>query len=475
MSASVSSIEKEKHTSAHIEDGTDAASSFTEAEDRALTRKVDRRLLIILGAVYAISLIDRTNISVARVAGMAKELQLTVGERYSIIGLIFFIPYIIFELPSNILLRKIGTRNHLTTITVLWGAVMLGMGFVKTWEQLAACRVLLGLLESGFFPGCVFLISCWYTRYQTQKRIAVFYLTSMVITGFSQIIGYGITKLGGSYGIASWRWVFIVFGAATMGLGIIAFFTLVDFPDKATFLTTRETAHIINKINEDRGDAVADELTGSMAIKHLKDWRIWAYGLMYMSTTMPAYAFAFFLPVILAGGGYNLRLSLVLSAPPYVFAALYTYAVAYVSDKLRRRAIFIVLNSLVCMTGLFIMSFAGKIGPRYFGAFLAIGGCQSNVPALLAYQANNILTYSKRAVTSAVVIGFGGIGGIFATAVYREKDTPKYINGLGATIGCQGLILLLLVLLTVDFKKMNKRVDEGTAVIEGKPGFKYTL
>ncbi|KAJ7200964.1 major facilitator superfamily domain-containing protein [Mycena rebaudengoi] len=451
MPASVSSIEKEKHTSEHIEDGTDAASSFTEAQDRALTRKVDLRLLVILGAVYAISLIDRTNISVARVAGMAKDLKLTVGERYSIIALIFFIPYIIFELPSNILLRQIGTRNHLTTITVLWGAVV-GMGFVQTWQQLAVCRVLLGLLESGFFPGCVFLISCWYTRYQTQKRLAVFYLTSMVISGFSQIIGYGITKLGGSYGIASWRWVFIVFGAATMGLGIIAFFTLVDFPDKATFLTQKETAHIIDKINEDRGDALADELTGRAAIGYLKDWRIWGYGLMFMSSTMPAYAFAYFLPVILAGGGYSVELSLLLSAPPYVFAAFFTYAVAYASDKLRKRAIFIALNALVCMTGLFIMAFAGKIGPRYFGAFLAIGGCQSNVPAVLAYQANNILTYSKRAVTSAVVIGFGGMGGIFAV-----------------------LILLLLVLLTLDLKKMNKRVDEGTAVIEGKPGFKYTL
>ncbi|KAJ7174164.1 major facilitator superfamily domain-containing protein [Mycena crocata] len=474
MSISASSVE-DKQEVAHLENGLDATSVFTDAEDRALTRKIDLRLLVILGACYAVSLIDRTNISVARVAGMATELQLTVGERYSIISLLFFIPYVIFQLPSNILLRKIGTRNHLSAIVVLWGSVMLGMGFIKTWEQLAVCRVILGLLESGFFPGCVFLISCWYTRYQTQKRLAVFYLTSMVISGFSQIIGYAITKLGGKHGLTAWRWVFIVFGAVTIGLGLIAFFVLVDFPDKATFLTPRETKHIIDKINKDRGDAEPDHLTGKVTMKHVADWRLWAYGLLFMSSTMPAYAFSFFLPVILAGGGYTVETSLLLSAPPYVFAAIYTFAIAFASDRLRKRAMFIAISALVCMTGLFIMAFGGKIGPRYFGSFLAIAGCQANVPAVLAYQANNILSHSKRAVASALVIGFGGIGGIFASTVYREKDTPKYLNGLGATIGCQGLILVLLVLLTLDFRKVNKRVDEGTAVVERKPGFKYTL
>ena len=137
------------------------------------SRTVDIRLLIILSAIYAVSLIDRTNISVARVAGMAKALQLTVGERYSLITLIFFIPYvsgsgricsgdqrgsdgirfflgqIIFELPSNLLIRKVGPRVLLSSITIAWGAVMLGMGFVTDWTQLLACRFLLGLLESG--------------------------------------------------------------------------------------------------------------------------------------------------------------------------------------------------------------------------------------------------------------------------------------------------------------------------------------
>ncbi|KAJ6614001.1 hypothetical protein B0H10DRAFT_1804385, partial [Mycena sp. CBHHK59/15] len=143
---------------------------------------------------------------------------------------------------------------------------------------------------------------------------------------------------------------------------------------------------------------------------------------------------------------------------------------AYGSDKHRIHTPFIALNALVCMTRLFIMVFGGKIGPWFFGAFLAIGGCQANIPAVLAYQANNILLHSKHAVGSALVIGFGGIGGIFATTVYREKDMPTYLNGLGATIGCQGLILILLVVLSMNMKKVNKRVDRGPQLLREHSG-----
>ena len=117
--------------------------------EKALIRKVDRRLLPILGALYSIALIDRVNVSVARVAGMDEALGLSIGNRWSIILVVFFIPYMIFELPSNIVLRKVGSANWLSFIAFAWGTVMLGQGFVKSYQALAACRVLLGLFEAG--------------------------------------------------------------------------------------------------------------------------------------------------------------------------------------------------------------------------------------------------------------------------------------------------------------------------------------
>ncbi|POY70873.1 hypothetical protein BMF94_6050 [Rhodotorula taiwanensis] len=438
-------------------------------------RKIDKRLIPILAALYCISLIDRTNISVARLAGMAKDLKLTVGERYSIISCIFFVPYIIFELPSNLIIRKVGCRNQLSTIVILWGGVMTGMAFCKTWQQLAVCRVLLGVLEAGFFPGCVFLIATWYKRYEQSRRFAWFYLASMCISGFSQIIGYGMSLLAGRGGLNGWQWIFLLFGIITIALGILSIFLIVDFPDKAKFLTPEEKAYAIQRVQEDRGDAIPDEMSLAKIGAHMCDFKLWAFAMCFLCSTTASYAFAYFLPVILQGGGYSTKNSLLLSAPPYVTAALYTAISAHFSDRTRQRATFIGGSALLCMVGLLIMAFTKPLGVRYFGSFLTIAGCQANVPAVIAYQNNNILSHSKRSVASALTIGGGGIGGIMASLVYRQVDYPKYIPGLGATIGCQGMIILLLVLLSMHFRRCNKRADEGTYVIEGNPRFRYTI
>src|SRR4051794_39557526 len=99
-----------------------------------------------------------------------------IGARYNIIVLIFFIPYVLFQPPATVILRKAGPRKFLSAITILWGACMICFGFVKKWDQMVGLRIILGVLEAGFFPGCAYLLSTWYTRYELQKRNAVFYL-----------------------------------------------------------------------------------------------------------------------------------------------------------------------------------------------------------------------------------------------------------------------------------------------------------
>lgn len=146
-------------------------------------------------------------------------------------------------------------------------------------------------------------------------------------------------------------------------------------------------------------------------------------------------------------------------------------------------------------SGLIMMGWGGKLGVRYAGAFLAIAGCQANVPAGAAYQANNIVSQSKRAVGSALLVGWGGVGGIVASLIYRQADYPKYIPGISGmlsfnrfivlhqflssfhagTIAFQVLIFLSAGTLSLYFKRQNKLADEGKIVIENQPGFRYTI
>ncbi|OAP64436.1 hypothetical protein AYL99_00408 [Fonsecaea erecta] len=453
---------------------------YDKHAEKKLIRRIDWRLLPILGALYSIALIDRVNVSNARVAGMGEDLNLEIENRYTVVLVVFFPPYFLFELPSNIVLRRVGSANWLSFIAFSWGCVMIGQGFVKSYEALAVCRTMLGLFEAGFFPGCVYLISCWYVRYEVQKRLAFFYILSVLVGGFSNILAYGLMQMEGVGGLRGWQWIFIIEGLMTAVIAVIAWFIIIDFPDKAEkkgLLTHEQASFIVQRIENDRKDAVPDPLTWSKFCHHLKDWKLWVFATMFMSTTMPAYAFAYFTPVIVQGMGYSAGVANLLSAPPVGAAVISALAFAWVGDKYHMRAPVIVTQAIIVITGLMITAYHSSNGVRYFGIFLGVAGCQGNIPAILAYQSNNIRMQSKRSVGSALQIGFGAIGGIIASTAFAQKEAPTYRSGLWTTAALQLWILGSVCCTTFYFWKKNGQVDAGSLEkpIEGQEGFKYTL
>jgi MFS family permease len=134
---------------------SDSAEMFTAKEARRIRRRIDLRLIPCLGFMYGISLMDRKNVSNAAIAGMTKDLSLSIGYRYSLITLSFFITYVLFQAPTTVICRWIGPRLFLPGICLAWGAVIIGFGFAKGWETLLGLRLILGVLEAGYFPGCV--------------------------------------------------------------------------------------------------------------------------------------------------------------------------------------------------------------------------------------------------------------------------------------------------------------------------------
>jgi len=261
----------------------------------------------------------------------------------------------------------------------------------------------------------------------------------------------------------------------TIGLGVLTWFFIVDFPDANRFLTPEETAIVLKRVQDDRGDAIPDEITLRKVLGHLGDWTIWAFALMFMCSTMPAYVVGYFITIILNSMGWGVTDSLLLSAPPFIFAAISCFFFAYLSDKKRMRAPFLAVQALITMLGLFLTAYCKSHAGRYAGLFLVNAGATGCVPGVLAYSANNVVSQSKRAVSTAVIIAFGGIGGIFATTVFRERDFPKYFNGIWATIGCQFLLLILLAIMSVTYTRRNKKARESGAVLEGMRGFYYTV
>ncbi|EHK49543.1 uncharacterized protein TrAtP1_010782 [Trichoderma atroviride] len=473
--------ESNKHHVAALEDDD---FGFTQAEQRSIIRRIDRRLVITVGAMYCVSLMDRTNMSAANIAGMSVELNL-INNRYNIANLVFFTTYVVFQPPSTILIRKIGPRLHLAFITLLWGGVMIGMGFVKDFEQLAALRTVLGVLEAGFFPSCVYLLSTWYTRYEVGKRYSVFYLVGCVASAFSGILAYGLMQLNGRQGISGWRWIFIIEGTLTCALGIAGYWLLVDFPDSTrltwNFLGQKEREWIVHRIQRDRGDTQVPPFNLKQFLGSGLDWKVWAYAMMFFNTTTLTYALAYTLPLILTKElHFSVGQSQCLVAPPYAFTGLVMFAAAYVGDKLRVRGPVIVFNMVLCLVGLPIMGWAPHAGARYFGIFLVTAGANSNVPAVMAFQANNVRGQWKRAFCSATLVGFGGLGGIAGSLVFRTQDAATgYKPGMYTCITTAFLNIVLVGLTGLDFRRLNKKADEQGVALEAhdedaSPDFRYT-
>ena len=171
--------------------------------------------------------------------------------------------------------------------------------------------------------------------------------------------------------------IFIIEGAITIGLCVFGWFLIVDFPAKAKFLTTEERAYALERINDDRGDGEQDPVNLRVILHHLSDPKLYAYSFMLMASTLPGYAYSYFLPLILKGSlGYSTSMSQLLSAPPYILAAIMTFTSSWLADRFRIRGAIIALHQAITATGMLVTAFATNPHARYFGAYLGIGFLQ---------------------------------------------------------------------------------------------------
>ncbi|TFK29452.1 MFS general substrate transporter [Coprinopsis marcescibilis] len=447
---------------------------------------LDIRILPMLSLVYSFALIDRINLGSAYAAGMDVTLGLREGARFSLVTLLFFIPYTLLQLPGNLVLRRVGVRNWLSFLIFAWGTVQLGMGFVDTWTELLGTRILLGVFEAPFFPAMFWLISAWYKRHEVQKRLAAFYLLSVTASGLSPLLAYGLSFLDGRGKLEGWRWIFascrhsrltVVEGLITIFLAVVCFLFVPGFPEEAKFLDEKQRRFVLERINEDRGDALPDEITKEKVFKHLRDWTLWAYGFIFMCAAMPNYAQSIFTPIILRGMGYEAKDALLRTVPPYIASIPTTILVAWLADRHKHRSSYILLTCCICTVGSGITAWHPSHHVRYFGVFLTNIGSAGSVPTFLAYSANNVVGHSKRSVQSALMVGFGSVGGMLAAACFRSQDDPRYVPGLVATMVSQALLVVVVGVLTARHMYWNKRAREGRLCepLEGQPGFYYTL
>ncbi|KAF4950525.1 hypothetical protein FSARC_13166 [Fusarium sarcochroum] len=414
--------------------------------EKKLIRKVDLNLVPILFLLFLCAFIDRINIGNARIQGLEADLNMT-GQDYNIALFTFFILYILLEVPCNILLKNMRPSLFISAIMTGWGIVTICQGLTQSFAGLIVCRVIIGGLEAGFFPACVYLLSMYYCRHELQWRFNLFFSASIIAGAFSGLLAYAIAHMDGVAGYGGWRWIFILEGIATVIIAIFSYWVVPDWPETAKFLSDDERAILINRLTEDRKDTHMNHWDKKTAKRIFSDIKIYLGILMYMGIVTTSYSGSFFTPTILKQLGWTSIHAQIMSIPIFLFATVCALVSAIASDKMKHRFGFII--------GGF------PVGVRYFALFCIVSGGYIAQPIVLVWVSNNMSGHYKVGVASAMQVGIGNIGGIIASNMFVTTQAPTYPLGFGLGLGLVWLCVLSSLVFLFYIRRENKIRDEG--------------
>jgi MFS family permease len=398
--------------------------------EKRLIAKIDLRVIPFLCILYLLAFLDRVNIANARSFSLVKDLNLKNVE-YNTALTIFFVPYVAFEIPANILLKKLSPRIWLSSCMFMFGVVSICQGLVTSYGGLLTTRFFLGLFEAGMFPGCFYLIGMWYKRSEAQRRYSFFFSSTTLAGAFGGLLASAIGKMDGMRGYHGWRWIFILEGVLTSVVAIAFFFLIPSFPEDANWLTEEERRYVKARLQVDQGRSAAErKITIRDIGRVFKDYKVILGGFMYFGMIVPAYGYAFFAPTILATYGYSAIETQLHSVPPWACAFAFAMIVATFSDFTKHRFLFTLIPISVAIAGFAILiSVHHNKHVEYAGLFLVAMGAYSAMPVIVCWFNMNLGGHHRRAVGTAWQVGFGNIGGIIATYAFISTDAPYYKNG----------------------------------------------
>ncbi|EUC45936.1 hypothetical protein COCMIDRAFT_4879 [Bipolaris oryzae ATCC 44560] len=436
--------------------------TWTPEEEKQLVKKIDSFLLPTMWLMYLLSYMDRTNIGNAKIAGMADDLGLT-SSQYSIALVVFFVTYVAFEPPSNMLLVRLKPSVYLPVIMAIWGALTCVMGAIHDFKHLVVLRIFVGIFESGFAPGIILIISSWYKKDEQSKRFGV-YMSAAILSGaFGGLLAGAITGgMEGTGGLRGWRWLFIIEGAATIVWAGIASFLLLDFPANTKRLTDRERLIATARL---RGSGIQTYVNGDVRMGKLKsfrlaitDWRTIGFVLGYM-VIVGSSTLSYFYPTLVNGLGYKDTVTAqYMTVPIYAVAFVCTAVTTYFADAISmHRGLVIaswltfslITSILVCV----IYDFTA----RYALLVLMAAGLWSSNAVSLSYASATFgsMEPEVRAIAIALVNALGNLAQIYGAYLFPADDKPKYLMGFGVISGMLGFGIVVYIFLHVTLRRKD--------------------
>ncbi|KAH7337434.1 MFS general substrate transporter [Rhizoctonia solani] len=426
--------------------------------EKKLVRKIDARMSIMV-IIYILNSIDRNNAAAARLRGFEGDLGLKDQEFPTILS-IFYVGYILMQVPSNMFLNYIGKPSlYLPVCMILWGGISCLTGITHSFVPALLTRFFLGFVEAAFFPGALFMLSKWYKREELGLRTAILYCGSLSSNAFGGLLAAGILDgMEGKLGHAAWRWLFYVEGAITIAVAILAVFILPDFPSTSSrwLSPTEQRLAELRMIEDAGGEADQDSSVGGPFygfVLTVKDWKVWWLSVA-LTAQVVGLSFNSYFPTLTSTLGYSRTVSLLLCAPPWAFASIVSFICSRHADKTGERFYHIAGSYVVGIVGFIIAEVTMNVAARYLALFLM---AQSYAGFIIfwAWCSNSLpRPPSKRAVALALINAFSQLG------TYPDS----YRNSYGICTACFGLTIVMCFMFRHHLISLNHRLDRGEEV-----------
>lgn len=439
-----------------VESSAQDVLTWTPEEEKKLVRKIDSFLLPTIWLMYLLSYMDRTNIGNAKIAGMGHDLRLS-SNQYSVALVVFFVTYVVFEAPSNMILVRSRPSIYLPVIMTIWGALTCCMAAIKDYHHLVILRIFVGVFEAGFAPGILLIISSWYKKTEQSARFAL-YISAAILSGaFGGLLAGAITGgLEGAHGIRGWRWLFIVEGSATIAWAICSSFILLDFPATSTRLTDRERAIAIARLQASsvRVQSGNEPKVGKRQslLEAAQNWRTWGFTVGYM-VIVGSSTLSYFYPTLVKGLGYtNAVKAQYMTVPIYAVAFVCTAITGVLCDRIPDwRGIVIACWLTVSLITSIVVCTVYNFTVRYAMLVIMAAGLWSSNALALSFASSTFgsMKAETRAVALATVNACGNLAQIYGSYLFPSEDQPKYLKGFGVISGMLGVGIVTYVVMNI--------------------------
>ncbi len=399
-----------------------------EALRRATLRRVSWRLLPLLFALFIASFLDRTNLGIASLQ-MNGDLALSAGA-YAFGAGVFYFGYALFEVPSNLILARIGARVWISRIAITWGIAAAAMVFTHGTTSFYALRFLLGLAEAGFFPGIVWYLGRWFPERERARAMSWFMIAIPLAGAIGGPVGGALLSLNGRLGLAGWRWLFLVEGAPAVILGVLALYHLTDSPEKAEWLTTEQRDWLVSEMRRERAAGAGAERADTK--RALTSGVTWLLALIYLFALSGGLGPVFFGPILVrdALGFGDAGTGLVMGAIGVAGAAGMLLN-GWHSDRTDERFAHSAFPLVVVAAGFAMMALGGSPAWTIGGLFAVAIAISAFTPTFWCVP-SAMFTGTAAAAAIALINSVGNLGGYLGpTLLGKAKDaTGSYAIGM---------------------------------------------